>query len=95
MMVGATFGPYRVLERLGAGGMGEVYKGGDTQLRRNVALTVLPPQVSGPAERPARFEREAKAISQLNHPHICTPSDVGGASVPNPGCRIPRCCPAS
>ena len=95
LSAGIRLGPYEGLATLGEGGMGEVYRARDTQLKRDVALTVLPPQVSGAAERPARFERGAKAISQLNHPHICTLSDVGGASVPNPGSRIPRCGPTS
>ena len=70
-------GAYEVLALIGAGGMGEVYKARDTRLERIVALKVLPPGVaSDPASR-ARFEREAKAIAALTHPHICTIHDVG------------------
>jgi serine/threonine-protein kinase len=70
-------GPYRILEKLGEGGMGEVYKARDTRLDRTVAIKVLPPDVIGDPERRARFEREAKTIAGLNHPHICTLHDVG------------------
>jgi len=77
MNPGDLLGPYRVLEKLGEGGMGEVYKARDTRLDRTVAIKVLPPGVSGDPERRARFEREAKAIAALNHPHICVLHDVG------------------
>src|SRR5512139_629846 len=70
-------GPYEVLGLIGAGGMGEVYKARDTRLDRPVAIKVLPPDVIGDPERRARFEREARAIAALNHPHICTLHDVG------------------
>jgi len=72
---GATFGPYRVVAFVGAGGMGEIYKARDTRLDRTVALKILP-QSDDPEKR-QRFEREARAISQLQHPHICTLFDVG------------------
>ena len=68
---GTRLGPYEVIAPIGAGGMGEVYKAKDTRLDRTVAIKVLPEHLKSP-ERKARFEREAKAISQLNHPHICT-----------------------
>ena len=74
---GTRLGPYEILSPIGAGGMGEVYRGRDTRLDRIVAIKVLPPHI---AERPGfrqRFEREAKAISSLNHPHICALYDVG------------------
>src|SRR6188472_4631202 len=74
---GTALGRYEVRELLGAGGMGEVYRAVDTRLNRTVAIKVL---VSGRASDPsdrARFEREAQAISSLNHPHICTLYDVG------------------
>src|SRR5262245_49675623 len=74
---GLRLGPYEVLAPIGAGGMGEVYRARDTRLDRTVALKVLPADVSSNPERRARFEREARAVSQLNHPHICTLHDVG------------------
>jgi Tol biopolymer transport system component len=75
--VGARLGPYRITDPLGAGGMGEVYKARDTRLGRDVAIKVLPAHLSANLEARARFEREARAISQLNHPHICTLHDIG------------------
>jgi eukaryotic-like serine/threonine-protein kinase len=75
--VGTRLGPYEVVSRLGAGGMGEVWKGRDTRLDRSVAIKVLPAELAQNAEFKQRFEREAKTISQLNHPHICTLYDVG------------------
>ena len=77
MMVGDSLGPYRILSKLGEGGMGEVYKARDTRLDRTVAIKVLPQQFSADPERRARFEREAKTIAGLTHPHICTLHDVG------------------
>jgi serine/threonine protein kinase len=77
LSAGARLGPYEVLGLIGAGGMGEVYKARDTRLDRTVAIKVLPAHVSADPERRARFEREARAISQLTHPHICTLYDVG------------------
>src|SRR6266487_2379143 len=70
-------GPYEILAPLGAGGMGEVYRARDTRLGRDVAIKVLPQHLSSNPEVRARFEREAKTISSLNHPHICTLFDVG------------------
>ena len=72
-----TTGPYRVLEPLGEGGMGEVHKATDTRLNRTVAIKVLPQRFSEDLEMRQRFEREAKTIATLNHPHICTLYDVG------------------
>ena len=74
---GSSLGPYDILMPIGAGGMGEVYKAKDTRLDRTVAIKVLPEHLAENPVRSARFEREAKAISQLNHPHICTLYDVG------------------
>ena len=74
---GTKLGPYEILSPIGAGGMGEVYQAKDTRLDRTVAIKVLPSELAESAERKARFEREARAISQLNHPHICTLYDVG------------------
>src|SRR5262250_2470750 len=74
---GTKLGPYEILAPLGAGGMGEVYRARDTRLERTVAIKILPAQFSADTVRKQRFEREAKAISQLNHPHICTLHDVG------------------
>src|SRR6202162_325165 len=70
-------GPYEILSPLGAGGMGEVYKARDTRLERTVAGKVLPSHMSASPEVRQRFEREAKTISQLSHPHICALYDVG------------------
>src|SRR5262244_319880 len=74
---GARLGPYEILAPLGAGGMGEVYKARDTRLERTVAIKVLPQRLSSSPEVRQRFEREAKTISQLSHPHICALYDVG------------------
>jgi serine/threonine protein kinase len=74
---GTRLGPYEIQSEIGAGGMGEVYKARDTRLDRTVAIKVLPPDVSSDADRRARFEREARTIAGLNHPHICTLHDVG------------------
>ena len=74
---GTKLGPYEVASPLGAGGMGEVYRARDTRLGRDVAIKVLPQHLSSNPEVRARFEREAKTISSLNHPHICTLFDVG------------------
>ena len=74
---GTRLGPYEILAPLGAGGMGEVYRARDTRLGRDVAVKVLPQHLSSNSEVRARFEREAKTVSSLNHPHICTLFDVG------------------
>src|SRR5215831_10875340 len=73
---GSRLGPYEILEPLGAGGMGEVWKAKDTRLERTVAIKVLPEHLSKSEEIRQRFEREAKTISQLSHPHICALYDV-------------------
>ncbi len=77
MESGQSLGPYRILEPLGAGGMGEVYLAQDTRLGRQVAVKVLPLQFAGDPERLARFEQEARAAAALNHPHIAAVFDVG------------------
>src|SRR6059036_2016172 len=74
---GTRLGPYEILDPLGAGGMGEVYRARDTRLDRTVAIKILPDHLSKNAEARARFEREARTVSSLSHPHICTLHDVG------------------
>ncbi len=74
---GTKLGPYEIIAAVGAGGMGEVYKARDTRLEREVAIKVLPAHLSKNADLKQRFEREAKTISSLNHPHICTLHDIG------------------
>jgi Tol biopolymer transport system component len=74
---GTKLGPYEIIAPLGAGGMGEVYRAKDTRLGREVAVKVLPRHLSSNPEIRARFDREAKTVSSLNHPHICTLYDVG------------------
>jgi eukaryotic-like serine/threonine-protein kinase len=75
---GTKLGPYEIQSPLGAGGMGEVYRARDTRLDRTVAVKILPPHLSSNPEAKQRFEREARAISSLNHPHICTLYDAQG-----------------
>ena len=77
LSAGTRLGPYEILSAIGAGGMGEVYKARDTRLDRIVAIKLLPSDVADRPDRRARFEVEARAISSLSHPHICTLFDVG------------------
>ena len=74
---GSRLGPYEIVSRIGAGGMGEVWRARDTRLDRSVAVKLLSADLANNAQLKVRFEREARSISQLNHPHICTLFDVG------------------
>jgi serine/threonine protein kinase len=77
LTAGTRLGPYEILAPLGAGGMGEVYRARDMRLERTVAIKILPAQFCFDPVHKQRFEREAKAISNLNHPHICVLHDIG------------------
>ncbi len=76
-MIGTSLGPYKIIEQLGAGGMGEVYLGEDTRLGRKVAIKVLPAEFASDPERLARFEQEARAAAALNHAHIAVVHAIG------------------
>jgi serine/threonine protein kinase len=76
---GARLGPYEVVAAIGAGGMGQVYRARDTRLDRSVAVKLLPPDMSGDAVSRVRFEREARVVAALDHPHICGIFDIGEA----------------
>src|SRR5271167_4440776 len=77
ILPGRRLGPYEILTAIGAGGMGEVYKARDTRLDRIVAIKVLPTHLADRVELRERFDREAKTIASLNHPHICVLHDIG------------------
>jgi eukaryotic-like serine/threonine-protein kinase len=77
LKAGTRLGPYEIQSAIGAGGMGEVYRARDTRLDRSVAIKVLPSQFAADPQFRERFDREARAISSLNHPHICTLHDIG------------------
>src|SRR6478672_3270200 len=77
LAAGTRLGPYEILSALGTGGMGEVYKGRDTRLDRTVAIKILPEALARDPQFRERFDREARAISQLTHPNICSLYDVG------------------
>jgi len=89
LAAGTRLGPYEVLGLIGAGGMGEVYKARDTRLDRDVAIKILPTELSADPDRRARFEREARAIASLAHPHICMLFDIGESTPSGPGSRVP------
>jgi len=72
MLIGTDLGPFRIVSKLGEGRMGEVYRAKDTRLDRTVAVKILPTSLSAAPEFRARFAREAKTISSLDHPHICS-----------------------
>jgi eukaryotic-like serine/threonine-protein kinase len=77
LTVGTKLGPYEIQAPVGAGGMGEVYRARDTRLERAVAIKVLPAHLTSDPDLRQRLEREAKAVSKLSHPHICTLHDIG------------------
>jgi len=81
-VIGKTLAHYEIIEQIGEGGMGRVYRAHDPRLGRDVAVKVLQHHLTAAPEARARFEREARTISQLGHPHICTLHDVGRDSVP-------------
>src|SRR5687768_5034026 len=80
LSAGIRLGPYEIVAPLGAGGMGEVYKARDTRLDRTVAIKILPETLAADPQFRERFDREARAVSQLTHAHICTLYDVGEQS---------------
>jgi len=77
LQTGSRLGPYEIVSAIGAGGMGEVFKARDTRLDRSVAIKVLPKHIAAREDLRVRFEREARAVASLNHPHICVLHDIG------------------
>ncbi len=92
---GTHLGGYEIVDLLGAGGMGEVYRARDTRLNRDVALKVLPAAMAGNAAAFARFEREAQAVAALSHPNILAVHDLGHAASHRRGEPRPLECPLS
>jgi serine/threonine protein kinase len=86
---GTRLAPCQIESAIGAGGMGEVYKARDSRLDRSVAIKALPPDVASDPGRRQRFEREARSIAQLTHPHICALYDVGESDLPSTEPRVP------
>src|SRR6058998_994141 len=86
---GTRLGPYEIVAPIGAGGMGEVYRAKDTRLDRTVAIKIVAPARAGDREALQRFEREARAVSALSHPHICPLFDVGEATLRSPRSPAP------
>jgi serine/threonine protein kinase len=84
LSAGTTLGPYEIVAPIGAGGMGEVYRARDTRLDRAVAIKILPEALADDPQFRERFDREARAIAQLTHPHICTLYDVGRSEARSP-----------
>jgi serine/threonine protein kinase len=91
LTVGAKLGPYEILARAGAGGMGEVYKARDTRLNRTVAIKVLPASLTADPDARQRLDREAKAVAALSHPHICSLFDIGHRAAAEARTREWRC----
>ena len=84
LAAGARVGPYEIQAALGAGGMGEVYRARDTRLDRTVAVKILPDSLAADPQLRERFDREARAVAALNHPHICTLHDIGEQAADSP-----------